>query len=557
MTLKPGFDYMNNPLLNKGTAFSKEERASYQLDGLLPPIIETIEQQAVRIEMQIKNLETPLHKHQLLTNLYNENRTLYYYVVTKNVTDYLPIIYTPTIGDAVIQYHKDYTAPDEALFIDAFAPEKLSASIKNYAKNNPNIDMIVITDGEGVLGIGDWGVNGVKIAVGKLAVYTVAAGLAPDRVLPVVIDAGTNNETLLNDPLYLGNKRPRLSESEYDAFIASFVNVMEEVFPKAILHWEDFGRANASRILHNYRDKICTFNDDIQGTGAMVVAAVLATIQVSKIPLSEQKIIIFGAGTAGIGIADQLSAQWMRETGLPFESAKKHFYLVDRNGLVLDNMTDLTTGQKKYAHLSTEWSNVPTDTLENLMEAVHPTMLIGCSGVTGAFKESIVKKMTQYTERPAILPLSNPTKLAEATASDLIQWTDGKALIVTGSPSKPVEYQHTTYEIGQANNALLYPGLGLGALVTRAKYITDGMLAAASMAVAEQISPNKAGAALLPHVRTLRDTSRAVAIAVANQAVKENIHQVELTNVTEAIEREMWQPIYKGVLICSTKRSNH
>ncbi|HDT8410226.1 TPA: NAD-dependent malic enzyme [Listeria monocytogenes] len=547
MTVKPGFDYMNNPLLNKGTAFSKEERASYQLDGLLPPIIETIEQQAVRIETQIENLETPLHKHQLLTNLYNENRTLYYYVVTKNVTDYLPIIYTPTIGDAVIQYHKEYTAPDEALFIDAFAPEKLSASIKNYAKNNPNIDMIVITDGEGVLGIGDWGVNGVKIAVGKLAVYTVAAGLAPDRVLPVVIDAGTNNETLLNDPLYLGNKRPRLSESEYDAFIASFVNVMKEVFPKAILHWEDFGRANASRILHNYRDKICTFNDDIQGTGAMVVAAVLATIQVSKIPLSEQKIIIFGAGTAGIGIADQLSAQWMRETGLPFESAKKHFYLVDRNGLVLDNMTDLTTGQKKYAHPSTEWSNVPTDTLENLMEAVHPTMLIGCSGVTGAFKESIVKKMTQYTERPAILPLSNPTKLAEATASDLIQWTDGKALIVTGSPSKPVEYQHTTYEIGQANNALLYPGLGLGALVTRAKYITDGMLAAASMAVAEQISPNKAGAALLSHVRTLRETSRAVAIAVANQAIKENIHQVELTNVTEAIEREMWQPIYKGV----------
>ncbi|EAF1496911.1 NAD-dependent malic enzyme [Listeria monocytogenes] len=547
MTLKSGFDYMNNPLLNKGTAFSKEERASYQLDGLLPPIIETIEQQAVRIETQIENLETPLHKHQLLTNLYNENRTLYYYVVTKNVTDYLPIIYTPTIGDAVIQYHKEYTAPDEALFIDAFAPEKLSASIKNYAKNNPNIDMIVITDGEGVLGIGDWGVNGVKIAVGKLAVYTVAAGLAPDRVLPVVIDAGTNNETLLNDPLYLGNKRPRLSESEYDAFIASFVNVMKEVFPKAILHWEDFGRANASRILHNYRDKICTFNDDIQGTGAMVVAAVLATIQVSKIPLSEQKIIIFGAGTAGIGIADQLSAQWMRETGLPFESAKNHFYLVDRNGLVLDNMTDLTTGQKKYAHPSTEWSNVPTNTLENLMEAVHPTMLIGCSGVTGAFKESIVKKMTQYTERPAILPLSNPTKLAEATASDLIQWTDGKALIVTGSPSKPVEYQHTTYEIGQANNALLYPGLGLGALVTRAKYITDGMLAAASMAVAEQISPNKAGAALLPHVRTLRETSRAVAIAVANQAVKENIHQVELTNVTEAIEREMWQPIYKGV----------
>ncbi|MBC1999627.1 NAD-dependent malic enzyme [Listeria marthii] len=547
MTLKSGFDYLNNPLLNKGTAFTNEERASYHLDGLLPPIIETIEQQAARIEYQIENLETALHKHQLLTNLYNENRTLYYYVVTKNVTEYLPLIYTPTIGDAVIHYHTDYNAPDEALFIDAFAPEKLRASIENYAKNNPNIDMIVITDGEGVLGIGDWGVNGVKIAVGKLAVYTVAAGLAPDRVLPVVIDAGTNNKTLLEDPRYLGNKRPRLSENEYDTFIAQLVDAMTSVFPKAILHWEDFGRANASRILHNYREEICTFNDDIQGTGAMVVAAVLATIQVSRIPLSEQKIIIFGAGTAGIGIADQLSGQLMRETGLSFDAARKHFYLVDRDGLVLDHMTDLTTGQKKYAHPASDWENTPVDTLEHLVEAVHPTMLIGCSGVTGAFKESIVKKMAEHTERPAILPLSNPTKLAEATAADLIKWTDGKALIVTGSPSKPVEYQHTTYEIGQANNALLYPGLGLGALVTRAKYITDGMLAAASMAVAKQISPNEPGAALLPHVRTLRETSRAVAIAVANQAIKENIQQTKLTNVTEAVELEMWQPTYKGV----------
>ncbi|MBC2252438.1 NAD-dependent malic enzyme [Listeria welshimeri] len=547
MTFKPGFDIMNNPLLNKGTAFTKEERSNYNLDGLLPPIIETMEQQAIRIENQIKNLETALHKHQLLTNLYNENRILYYYVVSKNVTEYLPLIYTPTIGDAVINYHKEYSAPDEALFIDAFAPEKLKTSIENYAKNNPAIDMIVITDGEGVLGIGDWGVNGVKIAVGKSAVYTVAAGLAPDRVLPVVIDAGTNNKSLLEDPLYLGNKRPRLSEKEYDLFIASFVAIMNEVFPKAILHWEDFGRANASRILQHYRDKICTFNDDIQGTGAMVVAAALATIHVSHIPLNKQKIIIFGAGTAGIGIADQLSAQLMRETGLPFDTAKKHFYLVDRNGLVLDNMTDLTTGQKKYAQQASEWASMPAGTLEELVEAIHPTMLIGCSGVTGAFKESIVRKMSDHTERPAILPLSNPTKLAEATAADLINWTDGKALIVTGSPSEPVEYQNTTYEIGQANNALLYPGLGLGALVTRAKFITDGMLAAASKAVADQISPSEPGAALLPHVRTLRETSQAVAIAVANEAVKENIHQIELTNIREAVEREMWHPTYKGV----------
>ncbi|MBC1495023.1 NAD-dependent malic enzyme [Listeria welshimeri] len=547
MTFKPGFDIMNNPLLNKGTAFTKEERSNYNLDGLLPPIIETMEQQAIRIENQIKNLETALHKHQLLTNLYNENRILYYYVVSKNVTEYLPLIYTPTIGDAVINYHKEYSAPDEALFIDAFAPEKLKTSIENYAKNNPAIDMIVITDGEGVLGIGDWGVNGVKIAVGKLAVYTVAAGLAPDRVLPVVIDAGTNNKSLLDDPLYLGNKRPRLSEKEYDLFIASFVAIMNEVFPKAILHWEDFGRANASRILQHYRDKICTFNDDIQGTGAMVVAAALATIHVSHIPLNKQKFIIFGAGTAGIGIADQLSAQLMSETGLPFDTAKKHFYLVDRNGLVLDNMTDLTTGQKKYAQQASEWASMPAGTLEELVEAIHPTMLIGCSGVTGAFKESIVRKMSDHTERPAILPLSNPTKLAEATAADLINWTDGKALIVTGSPSEPVEYQNTTYEIGQANNALLYPGLGLGALVTRAKFITDGMLAAASKAVADQISPSEPGAALLPHVRTLRETSQAVAIAVANEAVKENIHQIELTNIREAVEREMWHPTYKGV----------
>ncbi|AIS63141.1 NAD-dependent malic enzyme [Listeria ivanovii] len=547
MTLKTGFDYLNNPLLNKGTAFSKEERLTYQLNGLLPPIIETIEQQATRIEHQIEDLQTALHKHQLLTNLYNENRTLYYYVVNKNVTEYLPLIYTPTIGDAVMNYHKDYTSPDEALFIDAFAPESLTSSLQNYAKINPHIDMIVITDGEGVLGIGDWGVNGVKIAVGKLAVYTVAAGLSPDRVLPVIIDAGTNNETLLQDPKYIGNKRPRLAETAYDTFIAQFVETVKTFFPKAILHWEDFGRANASRILHQYRNEICTFNDDIQGTGAMVVAAALATINVSKIPLSKQKIIIFGAGTAGIGIADQLSGQLMRETGLPFEQAKKHFYLVDRHGLVVDNMADLTTGQTKYAHAHSDWIGTPTETLEQLVANIHPTMLIGCSGVTGAFKESIVRKMAKYTEHPAILPLSNPTKLAEATANDLIKWTAGKALIVTGSPSKPVEFQNTTYEIGQANNALLYPGLGLGALITRSKYITDGMLAAASKAVANQVSPDKPGAALLPHVRTLRETSRQVAIAVANQAIHEKIHQVEIENVTTAVDLEMWQPTYKGV----------
>ncbi|MBC1482419.1 NAD-dependent malic enzyme [Listeria sp. FSL L7-1509] len=547
MTLKTGLDCLNDPLLNKGTAFSTEERIQYQLEGLIPPIIETIEQQAARIEHQISSLPSAIHKHQLLTNLYNENRTLYYYMVTKNVTEYLPIIYTPTIGDAVMSYHTDYTAPDDALFIDAFAPEQLTTTLQNYANNHTNIDMIIVTDGEGVLGIGDWGVNGVKIAIGKLAVYTVAAGLAPERVLPIIIDAGTNNEVLLNDPRYLGHKRPRLSETAYDNFIASFVDAIKTTFPNAILHWEDFGRANASRILQNYRHKICTFNDDIQGTGAMVVAAALATINVSKIPLSKQKIIIFGAGTAGIGIADQLSGELMRETGLSFEEAKKQFYLVDRAGLVLDNMSDLTIGQTKYAHSPADWEGTSTKTLEQLVELIQPTMLIGCSGVAGAFTEHLIRKMAAHTERPAILPLSNPTKLAEATAEDLINWTDGKALIVTGSPSKPVVFQDTTYEIGQANNALLYPGLGLGAVVTRSKYITDGMLAAASKAVANQISAVKPGAALLPHVSTLRETSRQVAIAVANQAISEKLHQVEMDNVTTAVELEMWQPTYKGV----------
>lgn len=547
MTLKTGLDCLNDPLLNKGTAFSTEERIQYQLEGLIPPIIETIEQQAARLEHQISSLPSAIHKHQLLTNLYNENRTLYYYMITKNVTEYLPIIYTPTIGDAVMSYHKDYTAPDDALFIDAFAPEQLTTTLQNYANNHTNIDMIIITDGEGVLGIGDWGVNGVKIAIGKLAVYTVAAGLAPERVLPIIIDAGTNNEVLLNDPRYLGHKRPRLSETAYDNFIASFVDAIKTTFPNAILHWEDFGRANASRILQNYRHKICTFNDDIQGTGAMVVAAALATINVSKIPLSKQKIIIFGAGTAGIGIADQLSGELMRETGLSFEEAKKQFYLVDRAGLVLDNMSDLTIGQTKYAHAPADWKGTTTKTLEQLVELIQPTMLIGCSGVAGAFTEHLIRKMAAHTERPAILPLSNPTKLAEATAEDLINWTDGKALIVTGSPSKPVVFQDTTYEIGQANNALLYPGLGLGAVVTRSKYITDGMLAAASKAVANQISAVKPGAALLPHVSTLRETSRQVAIAVANQAISEKLHQVEMDNVTTAVELEMWQSTYKGV----------
>ncbi|MTT31145.1 oxaloacetate-decarboxylating malate dehydrogenase [Terrilactibacillus sp. BCM23-1] len=535
---------LSDPLYNKGTGFTREERVKYKLQGLLPPVIQTIEEQAEQIYHQIQQKADNMEKHLFLMQLYDTNRTLFYYVMSKHISDLLPIIYTPTIGDAVMQYHETYTTPKDAVFLSINQSSDMHQALLNAVSEPNNIDIIIVTDGEGVLGIGDWGVNGVNISVGKLAVYTAASGIDPSHILPVVLDVGTNNDALLKDPYYLGNRHKRIEGEPYDAFIDQFVHEIQEVFPKALLHWEDFGRSNAARILEKYNDRICTFNDDIQGTGIMMVAAALATIKVSHIPLQDQRILIFGAGTAGIGIAEQLVEEIVRSTDLSEAEAIKQFYLVDRHGVVLDNMKGLTAGQIKFAQSYVNFERKNVRDLYRIVKEVKPTMLIGASGVSGAFTEEVVKEMAKHTERPAIFPISNPTRLAEAKANDLIKWTNGKALVVTGSPSAPVEYNGVSYKIGQANNALLYPGLGFGIAIAKATRVTANMLSAAAHAVADVIDVSNPGAPMLPSVARLNETSKLVAKAVVKECLREGNHQVEIDDIDLAINQAIWTPEY-------------
>lgn len=537
-----GQDLLRNPFLNRGTAFTEEEREKYGLTGLLPDAVRTIDEQEQIVYERTKAFEDNLEKHNYLMNLFDINRTLFYYVVGKHVTEFLPIIYTPTIGDAVINYSKNYETPKDAVFLSVDHPENIKKSIETGLKDLDEIKLIVVTDGEGVLGIGDWGVQGVDISIGKLAVYTVAAGVNPKNVLPVVIDAGTNNEKLLNDPLYLGNKHKRVTGEKYDDFIDEFVKISTGLFPEVLMHWEDFGRGNASRILEKYRAKICTFNDDIQGTGVMMVSAMDAIAQVTKIPVKDHKVLVFGGGTAGIGISDQILLEKVR-TGKVECEAIKDFYIIDRYGLVTDDMKDLTDGQKKYARKKGEFEGPLTD-IADIVAAVKPTVLIGCSGVHGAFSEAAVRKMAELNERPAIMPISNPTRLAEATAKDLIEWTDGKALVVTGSPSAPVEYKGVTYKIGQANNALLYPGLGLGIIVAKAKTVSDAMLSAAAHGIATLQDLSKPGASILPPVARLKEASKLVATAVVEAAVKDGLNRADIGDAKKAVEKEIWEARY-------------
>ncbi|MBW9152435.1 NAD-dependent malic enzyme [Clostridium estertheticum] len=543
MTNLKGQDLLRNPYLNKGTAFTKEERKMYELTGLLPNDVRTIEQQEQIIYQRTKDFEDKLEKRNYLMNLYDTNKTLFSYVIGKHITEFLPIIYTPTIGDAVINYSKIYDTPKDAVFLSIDHPEDIKKSIENSLKDLDEIKLIVVTDGEGVLGIGDWGVQGVDISIGKLAVYTVAAGVNPKNALPIVIDSGTNNEALLNDPLYLGNKHKRVTGEKYYDFIDKFVRIVLELFPEVLLHWEDLGRGNASAILENYRSKICTFNDDIQGTGVMMVSAMSAIAEVTGIPIKDHKILVFGGGTAGIGVSDQILLEKI-QSGLSEEDAIKQFYLVDRFGLITQDMDNLTEGQKKYARAKGEFKK-PLTNLAEIVEATKPTVLIGTSGVTGAFTEEAIRKMAELNEKPAIMPISNPTKLAEAKAIDLIKWTDGRALVVTGSPSEPIEHNGVTYTIGQANNALLYPGLGLGIIVAKAKTVSDGMLSAAAHGIASLQDFSKAGAAILPSVEKVREASKLVAIAVVKQAIKEGLNRIEIVDVKKAVEDSIWEPIYK------------
>lgn len=545
-----GVEVLSTPLLNKGVAFTQQEREELGLKGLLPPAVLTLEEQARRAYEQFCSQPDDLLKNVYLTALHDRNEVLFYRILTDHLREMLPIVYTPTVGVAIQRYSHEYRKP-RGVYLSINDPSGIEEAFANIGATAENIDLVVVTDGEGILGIGDWGVGGINIAIGKLAVYTAAVGIDPSRVLPVILDVGTNREELLDNPFYIGNRHPRITGEAYDEFIDTFVQAVNKQFPKALLHWEDFSSRNARKILDKYRHDVCTFNDDIQGTGAVSLAAVLSAVKASGVPLSEHRVVVFGAGTAGIGIADQVRDAMVR-VGVSEEESYKRFWCIDRNGLVTDNMEDLLDFQIPYARKEaevSEWKQNDVIGLAEVVKHVKPTILIGTSTVAGAFKEEIIKEMASHVERPIILPMSNPTPLAEAKPVDLIQWTEGRALVATGSPFEPVTYNGVTYVIGQSNNALIFPGLGLGTIVVRASIMTDGMFAAAAEAVASMVDTSQPGAPILPEVEELRNISEMVAIEVAKVAVAEGVARENLSDndIKIAVKEVIWEPEYRQI----------
>ena len=541
--VKKSYEVLNNPFLNKGTGFTLEERKELELIGLLPPQIQTIEEQAEQVYVQYKSKEPLINKRRFLMEIFDTNRTLFYYLFSQHVVEFMPIVYDPVIAENIENYSELFVNPQNAVYLSIDSPETIEESLKNATKDR-EIRLIVATDAEGILGIGDWGTNGVDISVGKLMVYTAAAGIDPKSVLPVVLDAGTNRETLLEDKLYLGNRHKRIYGDKYYDFVDKFVQTAEKLFPRLYLHFEDFGRSNAANVLHKYWKTYPVFNDDIQGTGIITLAGILGALKISGEKLTDQKYMCFGAGTAGAGIADRIY-QEMLEQGLSEDEARSRFYLVDRQGLLFEDMEDLTPEQKPFARKRSEFNNVnELTTLEAAVKAVKPTILVGTSTQPNTFTETIVKEMASYTARPIIFPLSNPTKLAEATAENLIKWTDGKALIATGIPADPVEYNGVTYEIGQANNALIYPALGLGAIASTAKLMTNEMISKAAHSLGGIVDTTKPGAATLPPVSKLTEFSQRVAEAVGQCALDQKLNREDITDIKEAIEKIKWTPKY-------------
>ena len=535
-------EILNNPFVNKGTAFSMAEREKLNLVGLLPPVVQTLEEQIERTYLQYQKKVNNLEKRVYLMTLFNTNRTLFYALMAQHIEEFMPIVYDPVVADAIRQYDELFMKPQDAGFLSIDHPEDIEKSLRN-ASEGKDIKLIVVTDAEAILGIGDWGVNGVAIAIGKLMVYTAAAGINPNKVLPLVLDVGTDNKQLLDNPLYLGNRHERVRGKKYHDFVDKFVETAERLFPNLYLHWEDFGRPNAAAILERYQNKITTFNDDIQGTGIVALAAILGALNISKQKFTNQRVMVFGAGTAGAGIAHQIYEEFMQQ-GLSSEEAKQHIYLVDKQGLLTNDMTDLTEGQQFFARSASELQE-PQPTLHAAVSAIQPTILIGTSTQAGAFTEEIVKEMAAHTERPIIFPLSNPTELAEAKASDLIEWTDGRALIATGIPSSPVNYKGVTYTIGQANNALMYPGLGLGVIASTAKLVDQSLLSAAAHALGGIVNVSEPGAAVLPPVNKITSFSQHLAEVVAQHAIDHQNTKENITDARAAVEHIKWYPRYE------------
>lgn len=536
-------DILNNPFLNKGTAFNLEERQELGLIGLLPPYVQTIEEQAAETYAQLQTKANDLEKRLFLMEIFNTNRTLFYYLFSHHLEEFNPIVYDPTIADTIEGYSNLFVNPQYAGYLDINHPEHIEETLRNAAGGR-DIRLIVVTDAEEILGIGDWGANGVDISVGKLMVYTGAAGIDPATVLPLVIDAGTNRESLRNNPNYLGNRHERVCGDRYYDFIDKFVNAAEKLFPKLYLHWEDFGRSNAANILEKYRKDIPTFNDDIQGTGIVTLGGIFGSLAVTGEKLTDQVYLCFGGGTAGAGIASRVLRE-MVTMGLSEEDAYKRFFMVDKQGLLFDDMDDLTPEQRPFAKKRSDYPNADklTDLLE-VVKTVKPTILVGTSTVPNTFTKEVVEAMCENTERPMIFPLSNPTKLAEATAEDLIAWSDGKAFVATGIPAGTVSYKGVDYVIGQANNALIYPGLGLGMLASEASLLTDEMIGAAAHSLSGIIDMSKPGAPVLPPFKYVADVSIRVAEAVAKTAQKQGLARAEETDMVKAVQNMKWYPKY-------------
>jgi malate dehydrogenase (oxaloacetate-decarboxylating) len=546
-----GRSVLTNPTLNRGTAFTLEQRQMLGLLGLLPSGVSTLEGQLRRVYAQYRRQGDDLAKNVFLGNMRDRNEVLFYRLLADHLEEMLPIVYTPTVGKAIERYSHEFRRP-HGVYLSVDRPEAVEESLRNYGLGSEDVDLLVATDSEGILGIGDQGVGGIDIAIGKLAVYTAAAGLHPRRVIPVVLDMGTDNLRLLNDEMYIGNRHARVRDQRYDDLIDAYVTAATTLFPHAMLHWEDLGASNARRILNKYAARVCTFNDDMQGTAAVVLAAAFAAVKAAGARMRDQRVIIHGAGTAGIGIADMMR-EAMVEEGLSEQEATRRFWTVDRLGLLTDNdLGSLRDFQQPYARPAAEiatWSRQGNNeiTLADVVANANPTMLVGTSTQSGAFTEAIVRQMAATVDRPIIMPLSNPTSKAEAIPEDVIRWTDGRALVATGSPFRPVSYNGQTYTIAQSNNALVFPGLGLGVAVVRARRITDSMIAAAAYAIAAFADATGPGAALLPPVTDLRTVSAAVAIAVAQAADEQGLADRPLTDPVGQIHRAMWRPDYPPV----------
>ena len=538
-----GHQILNDPFKNKGTAFTQEERQELGLVGLLPPYVQTLEEQAAQTYAHMHQKGSDLEKRLFLMEIFNTNRTLFYYLFSQHLEEFNPIVYDPTIADTIENYSELFVDPQYAAYLDINHPENIEATLKNAAGDR-EIRLIVVTDAEGILGIGDWGTNGVDISVGKLMVYTGAAGIDPASVLPLVIDAGTNRQSLLDDPNYLGNRHERVRGDRYYAFIDQFVETVERLFPKLYLHWEDFGRGNAANILNKYKTQIPTFNDDIQGTGIVTLGGVFASMDIAGEKLTDQVYLCYGGGTAGAGIASRVLREMVVD-GLSEEEAYKRFFMVDKQGLLFDDMDDLTPEQRPFAKKRSDFANADklTDLLE-VVKTVKPTILVGTSTQPGTFTKEVVEAMCENTERPVIFPLSNPTKLAEATAKDLIEWSNGKAFVATGIPSDDIEYNGVNYVIGQANNALIYPGLGLGMLASEASLLTDEMIGAAAHALSGIVDITKPGAPVLPPFKYVAEVSLKVATAVAKKAQEQGLARASEQDMEKAVRDFRWTPKY-------------